>query len=321
MRAGGPQRSTNTSERRLYATRSAVDETESPCASASASSACRPDTRSVACSPTGANPASFASSTDASVAPARRSTPPRSQRSSGTAPGHVSVCPGARADSSTSARRRRDVRRVPRGAADALGRDRERGHRGVGVVEDDLAHRRVHRAVVVGLERHGQPRRVLHQELDLLGRHVLRRRHHADHRVVLAVLGEQRELAVPQRAHDVEQRVLAEGEAGRRRLDDGAATAPRAGAAAPQPLHLVDARRHHARRPRRRLAGQLGRRTERAGTRGPSRAAPRGQRSSSSSVARSCEQVVEQGRLRRPGRARGAVRVPCGVRRAARTAP
>ena len=81
-----------------------MDETESPCASASASSACRPDTRSVACSPTGANPASFASSTDASVAPARRSTPPRSQRSSGTAPGHVSVCPGARADSSTSAR-------------------------------------------------------------------------------------------------------------------------------------------------------------------------------------------------------------------------
>ena len=215
--------------------------------------------------------------------------------------------PGARADSSTSARAVAATCDAFRGERPTPW-SRPRARRGVGCCRGRSAYRRVHRAVVVGLSA-TQPRRVLHQELDLLGRHVLRRRHHADHRVVLAVLGEQRELppaararrraASPRRKRSRRRRLGRRRE--RRRL------APGGGAAAPD---LVDARRHHARRPRRRLQpGAPGQADGASWYAWAVAAAPRGQRSSSSSVARSCEQVVEQV-YDDLDAARGAVRVP-----------
>ena len=89
--AGGPQRSTSICLRRAYATKSAVEETGIPKRFAKFCIAARSVDGSDAWSPTGGKPASFASSTEASVAPARRRMPPSLQHPKETAPGHTSA--------------------------------------------------------------------------------------------------------------------------------------------------------------------------------------------------------------------------------------
>mmetsp|Transcript_1895 Transcript_1895/g.5985 ORF Transcript_1895/g.5985 Transcript_1895/m.5985 type:complete len:753 (+) Transcript_1895:276-2534(+) len=86
MVTGGPHRSTSFCCWRCRATRSAVDACGSPHRAVASRSAARPDTRIVACRPRGGRPARRASSTTASVPPARRRTPPSLPRWMGMAP-------------------------------------------------------------------------------------------------------------------------------------------------------------------------------------------------------------------------------------------
>ena len=71
--------------------------------SAALRSSCRPEARSVACTPTGGAPASPASSTAASETPARRRTPPSLDLMTATAPG-LRKSPARAASGSHSAR-------------------------------------------------------------------------------------------------------------------------------------------------------------------------------------------------------------------------